>query len=326
MAKTNNLGDFLKDVADGIRTARGATGSIAAQNFRTEIEKLKPANYISVTIDGVPQTSNLAFTSSLFYEELGNLSGITTNFFIHNGLLCRNQLGTTHQYNKATNTWTQLTSFGSSTAFSGWNYISSINGTLVVIGNQRSTTQTLRSAYYNGSSWSTYVTNDSIYGKTAQLVVYNNELYLVGAYNPTTYKYEIHKWNGTQFVSVISDIFKTNVQTSYPPTAYCTVHNGKIHIILGVYGYYATFDGTNIVNKTTTSAITALVSYDGKLYSFINADQYIYNDSDNSWTMVYQLGGSFIVRPIVYENKIHAANINSPWTHYISNKNYTLIE
>lgn len=40
MAKTNNLGDFLKDIADGIRSKKGIVDDINAQDFRDEIESI----------------------------------------------------------------------------------------------------------------------------------------------------------------------------------------------------------------------------------------------------------------------------------------------
>lgn len=40
MAKTNNLTDFLTDVADGIRAKKGTTDKINPQNFRSEIESI----------------------------------------------------------------------------------------------------------------------------------------------------------------------------------------------------------------------------------------------------------------------------------------------
>lgn len=40
MSKTNNLTDFLTDLADGIRAAEGSTGTINPQDFRTRIENL----------------------------------------------------------------------------------------------------------------------------------------------------------------------------------------------------------------------------------------------------------------------------------------------
>jgi hypothetical protein len=49
MAKTNNLSDFLNDLADGIRTVTGGTADIPAQDFSTEIKKLKPSSYVNPT-------------------------------------------------------------------------------------------------------------------------------------------------------------------------------------------------------------------------------------------------------------------------------------
>jgi hypothetical protein len=41
MAKTNNLTDFLTDLADGIRAKKGISGDINPQNFRSEIESIE---------------------------------------------------------------------------------------------------------------------------------------------------------------------------------------------------------------------------------------------------------------------------------------------
>jgi hypothetical protein len=41
MAKTNNLTDFLKDLADGIRAKKGISGAINPQDFRSEIESIE---------------------------------------------------------------------------------------------------------------------------------------------------------------------------------------------------------------------------------------------------------------------------------------------
>lgn len=41
MAKNDNLADFLQDIADTIRTKRGITGPISAQNFATEISAIE---------------------------------------------------------------------------------------------------------------------------------------------------------------------------------------------------------------------------------------------------------------------------------------------
>lgn len=58
MAKTDNLTDFLTDLADGIRTAEGSTGTINPQNFRSRIEGLTQANYQDGYSAGVAETLN----------------------------------------------------------------------------------------------------------------------------------------------------------------------------------------------------------------------------------------------------------------------------
>ena len=41
MAKTDNLIDFLEDIADGIREKKGTTDPINAQDFRSEIDSIE---------------------------------------------------------------------------------------------------------------------------------------------------------------------------------------------------------------------------------------------------------------------------------------------
>ena len=91
MAKTDNLGDFLKDVADSIRTKTQTTDPINAQNFSTKILQIpsggentlkklldatKNANYLfydyqGTSVDGLIQysdTENVESISRTFYR------------------------------------------------------------------------------------------------------------------------------------------------------------------------------------------------------------------------------------------------------------------
>lgn len=52
MAKTDNLNDFLKDIADAIREVSGKTDNINAQDFASMIRGLK-VKMISFTINNV---------------------------------------------------------------------------------------------------------------------------------------------------------------------------------------------------------------------------------------------------------------------------------
>ena len=56
MAKTDNLSDFLTDVANAIRTKKGTTGTINAQNFSSEIASIETDNpYIATTTTEMSQ-------------------------------------------------------------------------------------------------------------------------------------------------------------------------------------------------------------------------------------------------------------------------------
>lgn len=56
MAKTDNLNDFLKDLADGIRAKKGTTSPINAQNFRSEIESISSGLPSGVSVNGTEIT------------------------------------------------------------------------------------------------------------------------------------------------------------------------------------------------------------------------------------------------------------------------------
>ena len=64
MAKTDNLSDFLTDVANSIRTKKGTTGTINAQNFSSEIASIEtgitPTGSIDITSNGTVDVTNYA--------------------------------------------------------------------------------------------------------------------------------------------------------------------------------------------------------------------------------------------------------------------------
>lgn len=64
MAKNNNLSDFLTDIANSIRTKKGTTGTINAQNFSSEIASIEtgitPTGSIDITSNGTVDVTNYA--------------------------------------------------------------------------------------------------------------------------------------------------------------------------------------------------------------------------------------------------------------------------
>lgn len=64
MAKNNNLNDFLTDIANSIRTKKGTTGTINAQNFSSEIASIEtgitPTGSIDITSNGTVDVTNYA--------------------------------------------------------------------------------------------------------------------------------------------------------------------------------------------------------------------------------------------------------------------------
>lgn len=60
MAKTDNLSDFLIDIADAIRSKKGLTGPINPQNFSDEI--------LSISGGGSAETSDLDYIK--YYDDI----------------------------------------------------------------------------------------------------------------------------------------------------------------------------------------------------------------------------------------------------------------
>ena len=59
MAKTNNLTDFLTNIADAIRTAEGSTDAINPQDFEAKITALKLSVYSESVNDGGGLTATI---------------------------------------------------------------------------------------------------------------------------------------------------------------------------------------------------------------------------------------------------------------------------
>lgn len=71
MAKNNNLGDFLKDIADTIRAKKGTTGTINPQNFSSEIESIQTG---TDTSDATATASDL-LSGKTAYGSSGKITG-----------------------------------------------------------------------------------------------------------------------------------------------------------------------------------------------------------------------------------------------------------
>lgn len=72
MAKTDNLQDYLKDLADTIRAKKGTTSPINAQNFSAEIESISGGGSSDAPFITIDATS--ASTGTLTDEQLATLS------------------------------------------------------------------------------------------------------------------------------------------------------------------------------------------------------------------------------------------------------------
>lgn len=76
MAKTNNLTDFLKGVADAIRTKKGTTALINPQDFETEIAGISTQPKLQGEVTITPDTSKHTVTPDTGYD---GLSKVTVN-------------------------------------------------------------------------------------------------------------------------------------------------------------------------------------------------------------------------------------------------------
>ena len=116
MARTNNLTDFLSDVADAIRTKKGTEETILASDFDTEIENLPSGggkyapkfisfyNYTGLDLQDLIDDSSLDYsniTSANNMLALTGITGSTTNVTtIDISKISREATGITNMSNK----------------------------------------------------------------------------------------------------------------------------------------------------------------------------------------------------------------------------------
>lgn len=74
MARTDNLSNFLTDVADAIRTKKGTSETINASDFDTEIENLPSGGEQNVEFD-----NGILLTASSFYKAITKVKNIDTS-------------------------------------------------------------------------------------------------------------------------------------------------------------------------------------------------------------------------------------------------------
>ena len=99
MSKDNNLTDFLKDLADGIRAKKGISDPIPPQNFEVEIRGLQPLPKLhapTITVSDNIITVTDSSNNGAFTETFG--------VYLNNQLV--STLSNTTQYTASAGTYT----------------------------------------------------------------------------------------------------------------------------------------------------------------------------------------------------------------------------
>lgn len=105
MAKTDNLTDFLTDLADGIRAKKGTTGKISPQNFRSEIDSLGgEAKYLIYSGDKTFSNQSITSTTQVVSaDELASAGIDLSNYTSQSKLLIVTLLRSTSTTTKGVN-------------------------------------------------------------------------------------------------------------------------------------------------------------------------------------------------------------------------------
>lgn len=80
MAKNNNLSDFLTDIANSIRTKKGTTGTINAQNFSSEIASIETGSNVSNPYVATNATEMAQYLASKYYGAVVKYTGTTGTY------------------------------------------------------------------------------------------------------------------------------------------------------------------------------------------------------------------------------------------------------
>lgn len=295
-------------------TANGTTDVTSYASVNVNI-----AQNTTLTIDGTAKTGTYNFTS----EKVNVVKSHTeyasqSNLFIYNNKLMYVYSTKIYQYDESTNSWSVFIDTPITSGNTNYNFLVGVVGTTIVL------IQTYSSSnnyvfYYNGSSWTTIsaTTKSGITPSNceyAELITYNNVLYLVGYYS-STISY-LYKWNGSKFVSVTSLIIGSSAIYHH-----AVVHEGLLHIFYGSTTpskNHVTYNGSTLteVSYTATLKANCLVSYDGQIHSYYNALHYVF-DSTNSWTQVEDLSfilGDYVFKSnIIFNNGINAIDTNKTY-------------
>lgn len=143
-------------------------------------------------------------------QQGGNINGFVYDLHEFNGLLFVggrfDSIGVLPVNNLATWDGSQYNSinatFGDSTGFGDVKVINVFNNNLIVGGNFTSVNSISANhiAQWDGSSWSAF--GNGLDGPIADLLIFNNELYAVGAFKMNGYGALAAKWNGTTWEQI----------------------------------------------------------------------------------------------------------------------------
>lgn len=108
MAKTNNLTDFLTDLANAIRTKKGTSGTINPQDFSSEIASI-PTGSVEVLPTTKPMFKKLFTNTWSAKTWLGLTSFYGDKVWTDGSKMYIANYDTHYELDKETNTWTEIT-------------------------------------------------------------------------------------------------------------------------------------------------------------------------------------------------------------------------
>lgn len=126
--------------------------------------------------------------------------------------------------------------------------------------------------------------------------MYNGELYVgVGGGKFDGYLQTIYKWDGSSWVSIVTDSGSYGVGNAYIDVDDFQIaeYNGKLHVFSGKR--HAIFNGTTFVASTELAGAAYPVVYQNKLMVLCSDNKTLYewNESSSTWTTITTFSASY---------------------------------